>query len=48
MVVLNTELEQWCYSTGETQSNGGIQQEETRAMVVLNRRKLEQWWYSTE
>ena len=47
MVVLNTELEQWWYSTEGNSSNGGTQQE-TRAMVVLNRMKLEQWWYSTE
>ena len=31
----NTKLEQWWYST-QNSSNGGTQQDETRAMVVLN------------
>ena len=37
MVVLDTKLEQWWYSTRNS-SNGGTQ----------HRTKLEQWWYSTQ
>ena len=37
MVVRNTKLEQWWYSTRNS-SNGGTQ----------HRTRLEQWWYSTE